>query len=88
MPLKDPICGMTVTDKSFYHLEHDGVKHYFCGNKCKARFATRLGHFHSAGAARAGTDATLPSPRKAPLRWWLLILLAVAGGVWIYSARV
>jgi Cu+-exporting ATPase len=40
--LKDPVCGMTVTNKSFHHLEQDGQSHYFCGTKCKARFAANL----------------------------------------------
>ena len=29
---------MTVTDKSFHHVERLGQTHYFCGAKCKARF--------------------------------------------------
>lgn len=37
--LKDPVCGMTVTERSFYHLERQGQTHYFCGPNCKARFA-------------------------------------------------
>lgn len=37
--IKDPVCGMTVTEKSFYYLEQDGHTVYFCGAKCKARFS-------------------------------------------------
>ncbi len=36
--LKDPVCGMAVTEKSFHHLQQDGRTYYFCGGKCKARF--------------------------------------------------
>jgi YHS domain-containing protein len=36
--IKDPVCGMAVTEKSFHHLEKDGLTYYFCGEKCKARF--------------------------------------------------
>jgi YHS domain-containing protein len=36
--LKDPVCGMAVTEKSFHHLQQDGHTYYFCGEKCKARF--------------------------------------------------
>ena len=38
--MKDPICGMTVTDRSFHYLEQRGQIRYFCGPCCKARFAT------------------------------------------------
>jgi Cu+-exporting ATPase len=41
--LKDPVCGMTVTNKSFYYLEQGGHSHYFCGSKCRARFAAQGG---------------------------------------------
>lgn len=37
---KDPVCGMAVTEKSFHQLQQDGRTYYFCGAKCKARFAT------------------------------------------------
>ncbi len=37
-PLKDPVCGMTVTTASEHHLEHDGLPFYFCSTKCKSKF--------------------------------------------------
>ena len=37
-PLKDPVCGMTVTTASKHHLEHDGHPFYFCSAKCKTKF--------------------------------------------------
>lgn len=36
--LKDPVCGMTVTDQSFHQSEHMGRTFFFCGPKCKAKF--------------------------------------------------
>ena len=37
---KDPICGMTVDVATARHvLEKDGVKHYFCCQGCKEKFA-------------------------------------------------
>ncbi len=36
--LKDPVCGMTVTAKSFHQLQQNGQTYYFCGALCKARF--------------------------------------------------
>ena len=37
-PLKDPVCGMTVTTASQHHLEHDGQSFYFCSAKCMSKF--------------------------------------------------
>ena len=37
-PLKDPVCGMTVTDQSRHRAEHEGHPYYFCNAKCLARF--------------------------------------------------
>ena len=36
--LKDPVCGMAVTPKSFHSLEHSGRWIYFCSARCKERF--------------------------------------------------
>src|SRR3546814_14317973 len=33
--LKDPVCGMSVTEQSPYHLEHDGQPFYFCSTGCQ-----------------------------------------------------
>ena len=38
-PLKDPVCGMTVTDRSPHVHEHAGERFYFCGAGCKTKFA-------------------------------------------------
>ena len=37
--LKDPVCGMAVTAKSCYQLEHEGRPYYFCSGSCKGKFA-------------------------------------------------
>ena len=34
--LKDPVCGMTVTEQSQHRAEHDGRPYYFCSAKCLA----------------------------------------------------
>ena len=77
MPLKDPICGMAVTEKSFYHLEHEGVQHYFCGNKCKNRFAARISQRPGDVDSQLPAQQALPQARKLQLRWWLLLIGAV-----------
>lgn len=63
---KDPVCGMTVTPKSFHQLEHAGQRHYFCGAQCKARFEAHLQRY-----ARA--DAT-PDFQSPVLQRWPLAL--------------
>ncbi len=41
--LKDPVCGMAVTEQSPHRLEHAGHPYYFCSAKCRAKFAGRAG---------------------------------------------
>ncbi|KAA0889341.1 heavy metal translocating P-type ATPase [Pusillimonas sp. ANT_WB101] len=38
-PLKDPVCGMSVTDQSPHHVDHDGQTFYFCSAGCQTKFA-------------------------------------------------
>ncbi len=35
---KDPICGMTVDDKTALHAERDGKTSYFCSEGCRQKF--------------------------------------------------
>ncbi|MDY5422348.1 heavy metal translocating P-type ATPase [Actinobacillus porcinus] len=37
--LKDPVCGMTVTEQSEHKLTHEGRPYYFCSAKCQGKFA-------------------------------------------------
>lgn len=43
--LKDPVCGMTVTDQSRHKVEHDGKPFYFCSAKCLAKFSAEPGKY-------------------------------------------
>lgn len=36
--LKDPVCGMTVTEHSAHQSTHMGRTFFFCGTKCKTKF--------------------------------------------------
>ena len=59
--LKDPVCGMTVTAKSFHKLEHEGQPYYFCSAGCKSKFtANPSAYVHPAPVTEAG-----PAPAKA-----------------------
>jgi Cu+-exporting ATPase len=46
---KDPICGMTVDEKTAIHTERDGKTFYFCSNHCRQQFLST-----SAGAKPEG----------------------------------
>ncbi|RZF24996.1 heavy metal translocating P-type ATPase [Paraburkholderia sp. UYCP14C] len=37
-PLRDPVCGMKVTNDSSFHCEHGGKEYYFCSDACLAKF--------------------------------------------------
>ena len=77
--LKDPVCGMSVTDKSFHHAEQDGRLYYFCGAKCKARFI-ESGRHPLPGAAGPGVWASLVAWLRR-LKWslgWALSLALLA----------
>jgi len=55
--LKDPVCGMAVTPKSFHSLQHEGRAVYFCSARCRARFAAEPARFASAAAIGAAPTA-------------------------------
>ncbi|HEY9208924.1 heavy metal translocating P-type ATPase [Acidovorax sp.] len=64
--LKDPVCGMTVTEQSEHHSTHEGRPYYFCSAKCQGKFAANpLQYLVSAAPADtapepAGTIYTCP----------------------------
>jgi len=64
--LKDPVCGMTVTEQSDHHSTHEGRPYYFCSAKCQDKFAANplqyLVHAAPADVApeTAGTIYTCP----------------------------
>ncbi len=60
--LKDPVCGMTVTEKSPHSHVHDGRPVYFCGAGCKARFIAAPLRYTGTTAAPA---AAAPAPPGA-----------------------
>ena len=37
--LKDPVCGMTVSEQATHKLQHEGKPIYFCSASCKAKFS-------------------------------------------------
>ncbi len=57
--LKDPVCGMTVTEASTHVLQHAGQPFYFCSAGCKAKFAVDPAKFLT-----PVSDALKASPPK------------------------
>ncbi len=37
--MKDPVCGMAVTNTSTHHTEHEGKTYYFCSEGCLGKFS-------------------------------------------------
>ena len=58
--LKDPVCGMTVTEQSAHRLEHEGQRYYFCSAKCQAKFGAEPQKYVS-GIERAVPAAPVPA---------------------------
>ncbi len=54
-PLKDPVCGMTVTEQSAHQQDHAGQLYYFCSAGCKTKFNANPSQF---------TAPKLPDPTK------------------------
>ena len=61
--LKDPVCGMTVTEQSPHHLEHAGTPYYFCGAKCLAKFSADPARFTQPDGAG---DVAPPAVAETP----------------------
>ena len=64
--LKDPVCGMTVTEQSAHKLTHEGRPYYFCSAKCQGKFSANPQQYLAptppvdAVPAAAGTIYTCP----------------------------
>ena len=76
---------MTVTDKSFHHLERQGQSYYFCGTKCKNRFANQADRYAGQSPAQApqqDSSATRWTPARL-LSAALLLIALVSLGLWL-----
>lgn len=60
--LKDPVCGMNVTEQSPHVLSHEGKQVYFCSAGCKAKFATDPAKYSN---VVSNPKALLPEPNSA-----------------------
>ena len=55
--LKDPVCGMTVTEQSPHHALHGGRPYYVCSAKCLAKFSADPGKYLQPAAAPPAAEA-------------------------------
>jgi P-type Cu+ transporter len=68
VPLKDPVCGMTVTDKSPHHTAHKGRPYYFCSAKCLVKFAAEpLRYLHPAAPETQAVEITPGTVYTCPM---------------------
>ena len=50
--IKDPICGMTVDEKTALHTERDGKTFYFCSDNCLQKYLAKPVGAKAAGQSR------------------------------------
>lgn len=60
--LKDPVCGMTVTEQSEHRFEHEGRPFYFCSAKCQGKFSANPQQY-------LATPAPVDPPQRSPGRF-------------------
>ncbi len=58
--LKDPVCGMTVTEQSPHRAQHEGRPYYFCSAKCLARFTAEPARYAQPASPGAPAAAVTP----------------------------
>jgi len=68
--LKDPVCGMVVSDKSMHRVEHSGHSYFFCSSKCKGKFEQDPGRYTAGQSAApvAPTGAVYTCPMHPEIR--------------------
>lgn len=53
MSLKDPVCGMDVSEDSPYHAAHQGKRYVFCSTGCRTKFVADPSRYVPDAAAHA-----------------------------------
>ncbi len=54
--LKDPVCGMDVTESSEHHHQHAQKDHYFCSEHCLIKFKNDPEHYLTGAAPKVATE--------------------------------
>ena len=60
--LKDPVCGMTVSEQSAHVFQQHGKPVYFCSASCKAKFVADPARYQVTSASAAAPPPTEPEP--------------------------
>ena len=59
--LKDPVCGMSVSEESQHHYRFDDAEYYFCCDGCRQKFSTDpAGYLSGDAQAAAAAAAAVP----------------------------
>ena len=61
----DPVCGMTVTDNSEYHVEHLAKLYYFCSAHCLTKFSAAPNEYLSGNKSKEASGCGC-SDNKSP----------------------
>ena len=64
--LKDPVCGMTVTEQTSHVLQHAGKPVYFCSAACKAKFSANPASYLGAAESKK-PESKLQEPKASDL---------------------
>ena len=65
--LKDPVCGMTVTEQSKHSAEHEGTAYYFCCAGCKNKFMADPGKYLVAKAPQVAPPVVAGATYTCPM---------------------
>ena len=66
-PLKDPVCGMTVTEASPHRHMHAGRRYFFCGANCRTKFAADPMRYLAPSAPTAAEPASTAAVYVCPM---------------------
>ena len=65
--LKDPVCGMDVTESSEHHHQHSKQEYYFCSEHCLVKFKNDPEHYLTDAAPKAATAANKSNFYTCPM---------------------
>jgi len=92
IPIKDPVCGMVITDQTF-HCVVGGQDYFFCSQGCKETFLTSPGEYSRSGSydliiIGAGPAGLTAAVYASVLRIPTLVLPKNIGGQAIDSTKI
>lgn len=61
--LKDPVCGMNVTEQSTHTVDHKGHPYYFCSAKCQSKFSANPNQYAAPASVAQAKPSDSPPPQ-------------------------